>query len=159
MKNENENNGKSVEKMAEDLIEKEKMTEELIDKVIAQMEKSGATIDGLKCVIAAIERRKAQLNEANHEEDRKRDDVDERIKIVRRTLSSEVKNGIVIAMNEDKNGSPESVIFAKGDVRAVVSMETTALIYLLKKNDTSLEEYIEYLQLVVSFVRKEGGMK
>ena len=105
MKNENENNGKSVKKMAE----------ELIDKLIAQMEESGATIDGFKSVIAAIERRKKQLNEANHEEDRKQDDVDERIKIVRRTLSSEVKNGIVIAMNEDKNGSPESVIFAKGE--------------------------------------------
>lgn len=149
MKNENENNGKSVKKMAE----------ELIDKLIAQMEESGATIDGFKSVIAAIERRKKQLNEANHEEDRKQDDVDERIKIVRRTLSSEVKNGIVIAMNEDKNGSPESVIFAKGETREVVSMMTTALIYLLKKNNTSLDEYIEYLQFVVSFVRKEGGMK
>lgn len=145
MKNENENNGKSVEKM----------TEELIDKVIAKMEESGATIDGLKRVIAAIERRKKQLNEANHEDARERDDVDEKIKIVRRTLSSEVKSGIVIAMNKEE----EHVVIAKGETSDVVSIMTAAMIYLLKKIDISLYEYVGYLQFVASFGRKEGGMK
>lgn len=151
MKNENENNGKSVEKM----------TEELIDKVIAKMEESGATIDGLKRVIAAIERRKKQLNEANHEEDRKQDDVnDEKIKIVRRTLSSEVKNGIVIAMNEDENGShSDSVVIAKGEANDVVSMMTFGLIKILYKYDISLDKYVRYLHLVPTSIRKEGGMK
>lgn len=146
MKNENENNKEYVEKTQE----------ELIDKVIAKMEESGATIDGLKRVIAAIERRKKQLNE----EERKQDDVDEKIKIVRRTLSSEVKNGIVIAMNEDENGSlSDSVFFAKGEASDVVSMMTMGLIKILYKYDISLDKYVGYLQLVATSIRKEGGMK
>lgn len=138
MKNENENNGKSVEKTKE----------EIIDALIKRMEESGATIEGLRRVIDAIEKRKTQLNNADHD--------DEQIKIVRRTISSEVKHGIVIAMNDEDT---DYVVFAKGETRDVVSMMTTALIYLLKKNNTSLDEYIEYLQFVVSFIRKEGGMK
>lgn len=147
----NENNNKSVEKTQE----------EIIDKVIAKMEESGATIDGLKSVIAAIERRKKQLNEANHEEDRKQDDVDdEKIKIVRRTLSSEVKSGIVIAMNKDENGlHSDSVVIAKGEASYVVAMMSTGLIKILCKYDISLEKYVGYLQFVATSIRKEGGMK
>lgn len=150
MKNENQNNKEYVEKTQE----------ELIDKVIAKMEESGATIDGLKSVIAAIERRKEQLDEEKHKEDRKRDVDDEKIKIVRRTLSSEVKNGIVIVAYEDKNGSfADSVVIAKGEASDVVAMMTMGLIKILCKYDISPDKYVGYLQLVAASIRKEGGMK
>lgn len=66
MKNENENNGKSVEKMAE----------ELIDKVIAKMEESGATIDGLNRGDDAIEKRKEQQARRRQKADMNRRYVD-----------------------------------------------------------------------------------
>lgn len=138
MKNENENNGKSVEKTKE----------EIIDALIKRMEESGATIEGLRRVIDAIEKRKTQLNNADHD--------DEQIKIVRRTISSEVKHGIVIAMNDEDT---DYVVFAKGETRDVVSIMTASLFCLLSKIGVSPNEYVEYLQLVVSSAEKKGGMK
>lgn len=40
----------------------EETLEEILDALIDRMEKSGATIDGLKRIIVAIEKRKSQLD-------------------------------------------------------------------------------------------------
>lgn len=44
-----------------------KTKEELVDAVIERMEKCGTTTEGLACVIAAFERRKAQIDSAKRE--------------------------------------------------------------------------------------------
>lgn len=75
-------------------------------------------------------------------------DADEGIKVVRKTLSSEVENGIVIAAYTDKNGSlADSVFYAKGDPFSALAMMTTWMIKILDEYGISLDKYIHSFQL------------
>lgn len=100
----------------------------------------------IDAIILKIEK----FNKAKH------DDDDEQVKIVRRTMSSEVKNGIVIAMNDD---DPDYVVFAKGETRDVLSIMTASLFCLLRMVGVSINEYVGYLQFVSDVNKKKGGMK
>lgn len=107
---------------------------EIIDALIERMEKTGATIDGLKNAVAAIEKRKMDLE-------------DKKIKVVRKTISSEAENGIVIAAYTDKNGKlADGVFYAKGSSLVALSMMTNALLNMLDDCGVSLEDYIYSLR-------------
>lgn len=56
----------------------EKTPEELIDAVIERLEKCGATTEDLARFFAAVERRKAQINEAQREDGRERDAIEKK---------------------------------------------------------------------------------
>lgn len=109
---------------------------EIIDALIERMEKTGSTIDGLKNAVAAIEKRKMDLE-------------DKKIKIVRKTISSETENGIVIAAYTDKNGRlVDGVFHAKGNGHFALSVITNALLDMIDKGVVSLEKYIYSLRCV-----------
>lgn len=89
------------------------------------------------------------------ERENNKENIDEGIKFVHKTISHEVENGIVIAAYMDKNSSLiDCACFAKGEANIVFSILKVGVIKMLDDFGFNLNAYIKELQQV-SYKRKK----